>query len=156
MYTRKLNEAPIEGFTIEQSIEKFPVIKISPEGADPVVTVICYGGMLEDVEKAVQAAFDDEDILCEIICPTCIHPLDISPIAQSVKKTGRVLIAEEGASFAALGSEIIARLAELSVPIKKTARLGNNSIIPCSLIAENNLLPNPQTILQGIKAIKNG
>ncbi len=156
LYTRKLNEAPIEGFTIEQSVENFPVIKISPEGANADVTVICYGGMLEDVEKAVQAAFDEEDILCEIICPTCLHPLDMSAIAQSVKKTCRVLIAEEGASFAALGSEIIARLAELSVPLKKTARLGNNTVIPCSFAAENNLLPNPHTILQSIKALKNG
>ena len=156
LYTRKLNENNIEGFTIEQSTDNYPSVKISPEGISADITVICYGGVLEDVEKAVQLAFDEADILCEIICPTCLHPFDISAVANSVMETGRLLIVEEGAGFAALGSEIIARLAEFSVPVKKTARLNNNTIIPCSFAAENNLLPNPQSILQSIKALKNG
>jgi 2-oxoisovalerate dehydrogenase E1 component len=156
LYTRKLNENPIEGFLIEQSADIFPVVKISPQDVDAAITVVCYGGMLEDVEKAVQLAFDEADILCEIICPTCLHPLDISPIAESVNKTGRLLMVEEGPGFAALGAEIIASLAEHGVQLKKTIRMSNNTIIPCSFIAENNLLPNPQTILQKIKELKNG
>jgi len=156
LYTRKLNENVIDGFLIEQSTDVFPAIKISPENVDANVTVVCYGGMLEDVEKAVQMAFDEADILCEIICPTCLHPLDISPVAESVNKTGRLLMVEEGPGFAALGAEIIASLAEHSIPLKKIIRMSNNTIIPCSFTAENNLLPNPQTILQSIKELKNG
>jgi 2-oxoisovalerate dehydrogenase E1 component len=156
LYTRKLNETAIDGFVIEQSADVFPAIKISPQDVDATITVVCYGGMLEDVEKAVQLAFDEADILCEIICPTCLHPLDISPIAESINKTGRLLMVEEGPGFAALGAEIIASLAEHAVPLKKTIRMSNNTIIPCSFTAENNLLPNPQTILQKIKELKNG
>ncbi len=156
LYTRKLNENPIDGFLIEQSVDIFPVVKISPQDVDAAITVVCYGGMLEDVEKAAQLAFDEADILCEIICPTCLHPLDISPVAESVSKTGRLLMVEEGPGFAALGAEIIASLAEHAIPLKKTIRMSNNTVIPCSFTAENNLLPNPQTILQKIKELKNG
>ncbi len=156
LYTRKLNENDIDGFLIEQSNDIFPVIKISPQNVEAAITLVCYGGMLEDVEKAVQLAFDEADILCEIICPACLHPLDISSVAESVTKTGRLLIIEEGPGFAALGSEIIARLAENCIPLKKTMRLNNNTIIPCSFAAENNLLPNPHAILQSIKELKNG
>ena len=156
LYTRKLNEGVIDGFLIEQTQDVFPSIRISPENVTADVTVVCYGGMLEDVEKAVQLAFDEADILCEIICPACLHPLDISPVAESVNKTGRLLMVEEGAGFAALGAEIIATLAEHSIPVKKTMRMNNHTIIPCSFTAENNLLPNPQTILQSIKELKNG
>lgn len=156
LYTRKLNEGVIDGFLIEQTEDVFPSIRISPENVTADVTVVCYGGMLEDVEKAVQLAFDEADILCEIICPACLHPLDISPVAESVNKTGRLLMVEEGPGFAALGAEIIATLAEQSIPVKKTMRMNNHTIIPCSFTAENNLLPNPQTILQSIKELKNG
>lgn len=156
LYTRKLNEGTIDGFLIEQTDEIFPSIKISPENVAASVTVVCYGGMLEDVEKAVQLAFDEEDILCEIICPTCLHPFDISAVAASVSNTGKLLMVEEGPGFAALGAEIIAMLAEHGVPLKKTIRMNNNTVIPCSFTAENNLLANPQSILQSIKALKNG
>ncbi len=156
LYTRKLNDTPIDGFIIEKSGEKFPTIKISPQDIDADITVVCYGGMLEDVEKAVQHAFDEEEILCEIICPTCIHPLDISAVMASVIKTSKILIVEEGPGFAALGSEILARLAECDILVKKAIRINNNNVIPCSFDAENNLLPNPQSILQSIKEFKNG
>ena len=156
LYTRKFNENNIDGFLIEQSDQLFPTIRISPEGIPAALTLVCYGGMLEDAEKAIQMAFDEEDILCEIICPAILHPFDISAVLQSVKKTGKLLIVEEGPSFAALGSEIVSKVVELSVPIKKLIRMGNDTIIPCSFAAEISLLPNPQSILQNIKAVFNG
>ncbi|MEO6584345.1 MAG: transketolase C-terminal domain-containing protein, partial [Ferruginibacter sp.] len=156
LYTRKYNEHPIDGFVIEQSDELFPTVRISPEGAAATVTIICYGGMLEDAEKAVQMAFDEEDILCEIICPTILYPFDISAVLQSVKTTGRMLVVEEGQSFAALGAEIISKVIENGVPVKKLVRMGNNTIIPCSFAAETNLLPNPESIFKSIKEVHNG
>lgn len=156
LYTRKYNEDQIDGFVVEQSDEVFPTVRISPEGAPASVTLICYGGMLEDAEKAVQMAFDEEDILCEIICPTMLYPFDVSAILQSVKKTGRMLVVEEGQSFAALGSEIISKVVENGVPVKKLIRMGNNTIIPCAYTAETNLLPNPENIFESIKVVHNG
>lgn len=156
LYTRKWNEHPIEGFLIEQSNETFATVKVSPEGVDPSVTIVCYGGMLEDAELAIQKAFDEADIFCEIICPTRLYPLDMAAIAGSVKKTGRLLMLEEGPPFAALGSEIIARLAEMGTPLKKVSRMGNHTIVPCSLEAEINLLPNPGSIFNKVKEVYNG
>jgi len=155
LYTRKLNENPILGFNYQQSDESFPTLKITPEGVSPDLTIVCYGGILEDVEKAVALVFDEEEILCEVICPSMIQPLNIYPILQSVKQSQHLLIVEEGTSIAALGAEISAQLMENNIVVKKFSRLGNNTIIPCSYVAENNLLPNPENIFKYIKSLMN-
>ena len=62
--------------------------------------------------------------------------------------TGKILTVEEGASFAGLGSEILAQLVSLDVDIKKAAQLGNNAIIPSSYKAELNLLTGKDKIVE--------
>ncbi|MBL7739741.1 MAG: hypothetical protein JNK14_11010 [Chitinophagaceae bacterium] len=150
LYTRVINEKNLNGFIIQQTDESFPTIRITPINKKPVVTVFCYGGMLEEAEKAMMQAFDEEEILCEIIAPSRICPINIYPLTESVKKTGRLIIVEEGTNFSALGSEMIAALAEEGVQLKKIRRLSNNTIIPCSFKAENRLIPGADSILQTI------
>lgn len=103
--------------------------------------------------KDVIESLATEDIICEMICPTSIVPLNVNPIIKSVEESGNVLIVEEGPNFAALGSEILAALTENGVRIKKATRMGNNGIIPCSLPAENNLLPSSESIINKIKSM---
>ena len=74
----------------------------APPRGEPDVTILCYGGMLADVEKALDPLFDEHEIACEVICPTQLYPLDLRPIVESVARTGRLLIVEEGLGFAAL------------------------------------------------------
>ena len=68
--------------------------------------------MLVDVERALDALFDEDEIACEVICPTQLYPLDPRPILESVRRTGRLLIAEEGLGFAAFGAEVVAQIME--------------------------------------------
>ena len=70
LYTRTLSTEMIPGFTVSFSDEYYPTTRISPNGSIPDVTVVCYGGSLEDVEKAIVLAFDEEEILSEVICPS--------------------------------------------------------------------------------------
>jgi 2-oxoisovalerate dehydrogenase E1 component len=155
LYTRLLSDNDIEGFSIKQTTEDFPTVLITPEGKKSDITIFCYGGILEDVEKAVMLAFDEEDILCDIIAPTYICPINIFSLVQSVAITRRLLIVEEGSNFAALGSEIITALCERGIKLEKVQRLSNNNIIPCSFKAENNLIPNSDSIFQAIRTIYN-
>ena len=156
LYTRNMMANQIKGFKIQKTDENFQTLRITPDGFSPDVSVVCYGGILEDVEKAIELAFDEEEILCEVICPTLINPINIQPILDSVINSEKLLIVEEGPSIAALGSEIAAMIAEKGLNLKKLKRLGCNTIIPCSVNAENNVLPNTSIILESIKEVFNG
>ncbi len=150
LYTQFLYEGVPQGFKISQSNERFPTILLTPDGVEPHITILCYGGMVDEVIKAVEVAFDDEDIICEVLIPSLINPMNISPIADSVSKTKKLIIVEEGCGIAAFGSEVLAGLSEQNIQLKVCKRIANNTIIPCSFIAENNLLPNFKNILQAI------
>lgn len=111
LYGLRTGDSAPEGYALEQSDEPFPTTRIRPEGAADA-TILCYGGMLVDVEKALDTLFDEDEIACEVICPTQLYPLDPRPILESVRRTGRLLIAEEGLNFAAFGAEVVAQIVE--------------------------------------------
>jgi 2-oxoisovalerate dehydrogenase E1 component len=156
LYTRFLDQEPPTGFSVEFSDEQHPTVRISPESSEPDVTVVCYGGNLEDAEHAANQLFDEDEILCEIICPTQLFPLNIEPIAGSVGKTGRVLIIEEGPTVAGFGSEVLGRLSELGVSMRKAARLGYDGLIPASAGLELELLPNTKSIAAAVRGLMRG
>lgn len=152
LYSRYLNTNVMPGFLIEKTSEPFPTIRIRLHGiCSPDVTIVCYGGMLEEVEKAVILAFDEDEITCEIICPTLLNPLNHLPIIESVSKSGKLLVVEEGSTVASLGSEIASKMLAESIPITKFRHFGNNSIIPCSVESEDHILPNHETVLAELR-----
>ncbi len=149
-YTRYFNAPFIRTHEYSVSGERFPVLKISPKGMKPQVTLFCYGGTLADTESAVQELFIEQEIAVEVICPMSLFPFNIFPLQQSVSLTGKLLTVEEGGSFAALGSEVIAQLVGTGTTIKKAVQIGNNAIIPSSYKAELALLPGKEKIIGAI------
>lgn len=150
LYTEKLNTDHPVGYDVHLSDEEFPLVKISPQKEVAHITLLCYGGMLTEVERAIEKAFYEEEILCEIICPTKISPFNIEPIVESVKRTKRIVIVEEGSNFAAYSSEVLAQLTERGITLKFCERVSNNGLIPSSYIAEMNSLPNVENIYESI------
>jgi 2-oxoisovalerate dehydrogenase E1 component len=108
--------------------------------------------MLGDVETAVQEAFENHELICEVICPTQLYPLDVRPILQSVGTSGRLLVVEEGVSFAAFGAEVIAKITELAPgALRAVKRLASpEHPIPSCGPLEKQVLPNPNSILGAI------
>ena len=100
---------------------------------------------------AAKELFIEDELFLEIVAPTRIQPLNIWPLRESVMKSKRLLIVEEGPNFASLGAELVAALAEAKTPIQELRRIGNNSLIPSSHMAEKALLPSVVTIKQMIK-----
>ena len=128
-------------------------VKITPAGEGPDVTVACYGGTLEEVEEAILAAFDEHEVLCEVVCPTQINPINIAPIADSVRQTGRLVTVEEGSRVAAWSSEVLAQLVEAGTAPRAVERVGHDSIIPCDLTRERELLPSAASIAAAIARV---
>ncbi len=69
------------------------------------VTIVAYSKMLlVALEAAGELA--GEGIDAEVVDPRTLKPLDLPTITRSVKKTGRVVIVEEGWEFSGLGAQI--------------------------------------------------
>lgn len=156
LYTRSLNRRIPSGYELTATKGDFPVFRLSPTQLQADVTVLCYGGMLEEAEQAVVEAFDELEVLGEVICPTLLHPYDPSVLMESVIETGKLVVVEEGNNFAAFGSEAIAALMADGAPALTIRRLGYNGVIPCSLEGEMNSLPGVADIKQAIKELVNG
>ncbi len=126
------------------------------EGAD--VTVIGISAM---VPKALQAAeqLAQSGISVEVIDPRTLVPLDRQTIIDSVKKTGRVVIAHEAHKRAGPGAEIAAMLAEEAVeyldgPVMRVA--AKNAPLPYSPVLEEYVLPDVQDIVEAVQFVTGG
>jgi pyruvate dehydrogenase E1 component beta subunit len=79
------------------------------EGRD--ATVVAYGPMVRTALDAAIAAEEDGRSL-EVIDLRTLSPLDLSPVFESVRKTGRLVVVHEAPGNLGLGSEIAARVQE--------------------------------------------
>jgi 2-oxoisovalerate dehydrogenase E1 component len=121
LYGEHVTHRTISGFWCEHSNHRFPTTRIRSM-ARPDVTIVCYGGSLVDVEKAVDRLFDEHEIVAEVVCPTQIYPLDPEPILESVKISKRLFVVEEGQMFCGFGAEVLATVCEAMAPEPLLAR----------------------------------
>jgi 2-oxoisovalerate dehydrogenase E1 component len=147
LYGARPSEKIPVGFALEHSDETFPTTRLRPEAA-PDVTLVCYGGMLPDAERAMERLFDEHEIVCEIICPTQIYPLNLWPILESVRQSRRLLIVEEGLSFAAFSAEVIAQICAQEPGLLQCVRrlASRRHPIPSAGPLEKDSLPNQDSI----------
>ena len=122
------------------------------EGND--VTVVAWSKMLEEVEIA-SSNLESQNISVEIIDPRTLVPLDFESIAQSVKKTGRLVIAHEAVKVGGFGGEIAARFSEseiskyLKSPI---VRVGNKGVpVPYNSELSKYVVPNAKDVELAVK-----
>lgn len=141
-----------KGFKLLKTDEDYPTVVYRPDSTVTHLSIVCYGGMLEIVKDVVEE-LAMQDIICEVVSPTVICPVNICPILDSVKKSNKLLLVEEGGCFASWGAEVCAALVERGCKLDKVSRLGNNGVIPCSIPAENNLLPSSEKIKEHIKSM---
>ncbi len=116
------------------------------EGGD--VTLIGHLLMMHHCLLAAEA-LAAEGISCEVIDPRSLWPLDLGLILASVRKTGRVVIAEESPRQCGVGAEIAAQIAEaapdcLLAPITRVA--APNTPAPFSPVLEKQYVPQPERI----------
>jgi 2-oxoisovalerate dehydrogenase E1 component len=153
-YTRFQEEGKLLGYQYNYSNEDFPTLVISPpEDESPVITVVCYGQILEEIEIASNILFEKHEILCEIICVTQIQPLNVYPIINSVKRTKNILIIEEGSGIASFNSIISSYILENNLKVKNFIKLSNDNIISASSKVENLQLVDSKKIVNEILKI---
>jgi len=129
--------------------------KIERQGKD--VTIVAYSIM---VGKALQAAeaLAAEGIDAEVINLRSIRPLDVETIVESVKKTNRLVSAEEGWAFSGIGAELAALMMEhafdwLDAPVMRVTH--KDVPLPYAANLEKMALPQAADIEAAAKAALN-
>jgi pyruvate/2-oxoglutarate/acetoin dehydrogenase E1 component len=105
---------------------------------------------------AAAAKLEEQGITAEVIDPRTIQPLDSNTIIESVKKTGRLIVASDDVKSGGIGSEIAAIVVEeafdsLDAPILRVASA--DMPIPFSPPLEQAYMANAQKIMEAAKRL---
>lgn len=123
--------------------------KVVTPGTD--LTLVTYGPLVPTAMDAVAAAAEEGKSV-ELIDLRGLNPIDFPAIEESVKRTGRLVVAHEAPVFLGLGSEIAARISErcfyhLEAPV---VRVGAFHAPYPSAKLEHHYLPDLDRILDGV------
>ena len=115
------------------------------------VTLVSYGPMIPTALQAADVAAS-EGISIEVIDLRSMSPIDFSTIINSVKKTGRVVIASEASTSFSVAAEVAAKVAELAfyhleAPV---LRVGSFDVPYPPAKLEELFLPNADRILEAV------
>jgi pyruvate dehydrogenase E1 component beta subunit len=88
----------------------FGKAKVRREGDD--VTVIGISRMAVAAASAAETLASEHEISCEVVDPRTLRPLDLDTILESVRKTNRALIVEEGWPHGGVGANLAALIQE--------------------------------------------
>jgi 2-oxoisovalerate dehydrogenase E1 component len=142
----------VKGFVPEEDyIIPYGVADVKREGSD--VTVVTYSRM---VHRSLEAAekLAKEGISVEVIDLRTLKPLDMETIAQSVKKTGRVVGVTEGYKTGSFISELAMLIQEdvfdwLDAPVVRVAAA--DVPVPMSEPLEDAAIPGVDRIIAGVR-----
>jgi pyruvate dehydrogenase E1 component beta subunit len=135
----------------EVAVDKVDISSARIRRTGSKVTLVTYGASLA---KALQAA---EEVDGEVIDLRVLRPLDIDIVLESVKKTRRAVVVDEGWRSGSLAAEVMARLAErafydLDAPL---ARVCTEEVpIPYPRHLEEAALPQADKIVRAVRAMQ--
>ncbi|MFB9234782.1 alpha-ketoacid dehydrogenase subunit beta [Plantactinospora siamensis] len=123
--------------------------RVARAGTD--ATVLAYGPMVRVALDAATAAAEDGREL-EVIDLRTLSPLDLGPVYESVRRTGRCVVVHEAPGNLGLGSEVAARITEecfysLEAPVLRVT--GFDTPYPASRVEEE-YLPDLDRVLEAV------
>ena len=129
----------------------FGKAKVVKAGKD--LTVVTYGAV---VPRALQAAVKierEKGVSVELIDLRSLAPYDWEAIAESVRKTSRVIVAHEDMKSWGYGAEIAARIGEelfhdLDAPVRRVAAM--DTFVAYQPVLEDAILPQPEDLYRAM------
>jgi pyruvate dehydrogenase E1 component beta subunit len=148
MYGEK-GEIPDGEYTIPLGVGE-----VRKEGSD--VTIVSWSKILQHVVMKSVPALEALGINAEIIDPRTIRPMDYELIENSVKKTNRLVIVEEGWPFAGVGAQIAFEIGRrafdfLDAPIERVTQ--EDVPLPYNSRLEKASLPNVDKVVRAVKNV---
>jgi 2-oxoisovalerate dehydrogenase E1 component len=148
LYRESYGRAPYPGpdYTIP-----FGKAKIVREGMD--VTLVTYGAVVPRALQAAQRLEREKGISAEVIDLRSLSPYDFEAIAQSVRKTSRVIVAHEDMRSWGFGAELAARIADelfhdLDAPVRRVA--SRDTFVAYQPLLEDAILPQPEDLFRAM------
>jgi pyruvate dehydrogenase E1 component beta subunit len=136
---------------LDESVSPAPLFtsRVVRKGAD--LTLMAYGPMVKACLQAAQAA-ESEGRSIEVIDLRTLSPLDMGPVYESVRRTGRAVVAHEAHVNLGMGSELASRITEacfysLEAPVLRVG--GFDTPYPPSRIEEE-WLPDLDRLLDAV------
>ena len=148
MYGNKGEVPDDDDFTIPLGLAD-----VKREGTD--ATIVARSLMVPVALKAAEE-LEKQGISCEVIDPRTIRPLDIETIISSVKKTNRVVVAEESHPFCGVGAEISTEINErafdhLDAPVRRLS--GADVPMPYAKNLENLAIPGVAQLVAAVREV---
>jgi pyruvate dehydrogenase E1 component beta subunit len=148
VFEDKMNYATTGPVPVDDFLVPFGVADVKREGED--VTLIATSSM---VHVALEAAADlaGRGVEAEVVDPRTLVPLDREALVASARKTGRVVVIDEGHRSYGASAELAALVAEeafwhLDAPVR---RLGAMDVpIPFSPVLEDQTVPTPERVAE--------
>jgi pyruvate dehydrogenase E1 component beta subunit len=143
---------PMEGEVDEEAEPEDP-FKAAVRRVGSTVTIVTYGGSLVKVLQAADR-LAAEGIEAEVIDLRSLRPLDMAPVLESVTKTHRAVIVDEGWRTCSLAAEISAQIMEgafyeLDAPVGRVCSA--EVPMPYARHLEEAALPQPEKIVQAVR-----
>lgn len=137
----------------EEFVVPLGVADVKREGKD--ATIVARSLMVPVALKAAEE-LEKQGVSVEVIDPRTIRPLDIETIINSVKKTNRVVVAEESHPFCGVAAEISAQIQErafdfLDAPVRRVS--GADVPMPYAKNLENLAIPNVEKIVKAVREV---
>src|ERR671916_199655 len=128
---------------------RFGEAAIRREGDD--VTIVGISRMAHTALDGAEALAEDHEIEAEVIDPRTLRPLDLDTILESVQKTNRVVIVEEGWPHGGVGANLAALIQEqafdyLDAPVQRVT--GADVPMPYSKPLEQASFPHDEHVVQ--------
>ncbi len=158
MYARSLRRAvngqigPMEVFSNDAVYPTMTLAFGGLVGGD--VTIVAYGGMVEIAVAAAERLLIEDEIYAEVVVPTELQPFDVQPVADSVRRTGRLVTCEEASRAAGFGAEVSARVCDESFDALRAApvRVAAHPVpIANAPTLEQKLLPDIEDVVSAVR-----
>ena len=153
LYSQDPNKALPEDYALYESEEVYPYSRLKNIDGDADITVVSFGGtgvLLESIMDEVT----DEEVYLDVFYPLDLNSKNmIHHIAESVKKTKKVLFIEEGAPGYSLSDSLLGEVTQLiSSETKFNTKIVTAKAMPlaASTYLEKQILPQAQDIEEAI------
>jgi pyruvate dehydrogenase E1 component beta subunit len=136
---------------------RFGEAAVRREGSD--VTIVGILRMAHEAEKAAKTLANDHQVEAEVIDPRTLRPLDLDTILESVRKTNRAVVVEEGWPHGGVGANLATLITEqafdhLDAPVQRVT--GADVHMPYSKRMEQAAIPHPEHIVSAALATLEG
>ena len=151
LYREPFGRAPYPG---PDFMVPFGKARIWKEGSD--LTVVTYGALVPRTLQAAQRLEREQRISVELVDLRTLQPYDWEAIAESVRKTSRVIVAHEDVLSFGYGAEIAARIADelfedLDAPVRRVA--AKDTFVAYQPALEDEILPQSEDMFRAMEEL---